>query len=325
MKINLLKKGSVKILLSVIIPVYNSDSTVSRLVEELESSLAESIPLEIVLVNDGSELATTDGTCRLLAERFKNILYIRLARNFGEHNAVMAGLNVCRGDYAAIIDDDFQNPPDEIIRMLDFGLKGCYDVVYSFYEEKKHSWFRNLGSNFNNIVASAMLKKPRSLYLSSFKLINRFLINEIIQYSGPYPYIDGLILRTTDSIGKILVRHNQRMEGRSNYTLIKLIRLWLNMFTNFSILPLRAATVGGFIFSIIGFLTAIEFLIERLRNPELPAGWASLVIIVLIMGGVQLAAIGMVGEYIGRLFLKDNNHPQFVIREQLNSRESADE
>ena len=314
-----------EVFLSVIIPVYNSDSSVVRLVDELKKQLAPKMDFEIVLVNDGSSLVTTDKACRELAEKYGFVLYVRLARNFGEHNAVMAGLNSCHGKYAVIIDDDFQNPPYEIKRMVDHALEGGYDVVYSYYDEKRHHWFRNLGSDFNNLVATVMLKKPYDLYLSSFKLLNRFLIDEVVRYSGPYPYVDGLILRTTDNIGRIKVQHDQRAEGRSNYTLRKLIRLWLNMFTNFSILPLRIATLGGLLFSLLGFLAALAVIIEKMRYPYLPAGWTSQLVSVLIMGGVQLAAIGMVGEYLGRLFLKENNQPQFVIREQVSLKETSDE
>jgi undecaprenyl-phosphate 4-deoxy-4-formamido-L-arabinose transferase len=237
----------------------------------------------------------------------------------GEHNAVMAGLNQATGDYAIIIDDDFQNPVSEVEKMINYMISHDYDVVYSYYKQKKHSWFRNLGSRFNDKVANVMLNKPKNLYLSSFKIINRFLIDEVIKYNLPYPYIDGLILRTTSNIGKVEVMHNPRQAGRSNYTLHKLIRLWLNMFTNFSILPLRLSIIIGFIFSIIGFLIGIYAVIEKFNNPTVPLGYTFMVFIISIYAGIQLIAVGMVGEYLGRIFMANNKKPQYSIRKSFNA------
>ncbi len=191
-------------------------------------------------------------------------------------------------------------------------------MVFSSYEKKRHHPFRNLGSRFNNLVASILLKKPGDLYLSSFKVISRFLIDEVTRYDGPYPYVDGLILRASSNYTSQLVLHDPRGEGQSGYTLRKLLNLWLNMFTNFSVLPLRIASLAGFIFALLGLVIATAFLIEKLRNPQLPAGWASTIIILLVVSGVQLFAVGMIGEYLGRLFIKSNGSPQFVARETIN-------
>jgi undecaprenyl-phosphate 4-deoxy-4-formamido-L-arabinose transferase len=187
-------------------------------------------------------------------------------------------------------------------------------VVYTYYDEKKHSFFRNLGSKFNDRIANIMLKKPNDLYLSSFKIINRFLINEVIKYNLPYPYLDGLILRTTSHIGKIMVMHGERKHGKSNYTIKKLISLWLNMFTNFSILPLRLSVLLGFLFSVFGFITGIYATVEKFINPAIPHGYTFLVVFISIFAGIQLIAIGMVGEYIGRMFISNNKKPQYSIR-----------
>ena len=301
---------------SIVIPVYNGAKSIKPLVERLHEELKAHYELEVVLVNDYSPDNSAE-VCAALAEQHGWVRFIHLARNFGEHNAVMAGLNYCTGDCAVIMDDDFQNPPTEVVKMVD-KLQEGHDVAYSYYETKRHSLFRNLGSWFNNAVASVMIKKPWGLYLSSFKAINRFAIDEVIKYEGPYPYIDGLILRSTRNYGTQLVQHDPRHEGRSSYTLRKLMRLWLNMFTNFSILPLRVASIVGFVFAVIGAVLAVVFLIEKLANPDLPAGWASTIVIILIISGVQLFALGMIGEYLGRLFLQDNGSPQFVVRDTKN-------
>ena len=305
-----------RVRLSVVIPVYNGAASIGALVEQLERELRSQLDLEIVLVNDCSR-DDSERVCRELAQTRPWLRFVSLARNFGEHNAVMAGLNHCTGDCAVIMDDDFQNPPSEVVKLVDRLLEG-HDVVFSRYEQKRHSLYRNLGSSFNNVVASVMLCKPRDLYLSSFKAINRFVIDEIVKYNGPFPYIDGLILRTTGNYATVLCAHDERQAGRSNYTLPKLARLWLNMFTNFSILPLRVASIAGFAFAFVGLMLAVVFAIEKLRYPDLQAGWASLMCTLLVVSGVQLFALGMIGEYLGRLFLKDNGSPQFVVRDTVN-------
>ena len=301
---------------SVVIPVYNAAETLQPLVEELEQELADQCELEIVLVNDGSRDSSGE-ICRSLARAHSWIRFVDLSRNFGEHNAVLAGLMHCSGGCAVIVDDDFQNPPSEVIKLVR-RLQEGYDVVFARYESKRHHPLRNLGSRFNNAVASIMLKKDRHLYLSSFKAINRFLIDKILEYSGPYPYIDGLILRVTDSYATQLVEHRPRSRGRSNYSVAKLVNLWMNMLTNFSILPLRIASALGLTVALLGFLGAILVVLERLRDPGLPVGWASVAVIVAVLSGVQLFSLGMIGEYLGRLFLKDNGSPMFVVRETLN-------
>ena len=298
---------------SIVIPVYRGEKTIGRLVRALAADLAHRYDLEIVLVNDGSP-DDSASVCRQLVAEVPGVKFVNLSRNFGEHNAVMAGLNQATGDYAVIMDDDFQNPPEEVDKLLDEIRRG-YDVVFSYYEQKRHSWFRNLGSRLNNDVATLLLRKPRDVYLSSFKAISRFVINQIIRYEGPYPYIDGLILRVTRNYSRVLVRHDPRSEGESGYTLAKLVGLWLNMFTNFSVVPLRIATVAGFFFSFLGLAGAMAFAVEKLRNPDLPVGWASLICSLFVIGGVQLFALGMIGEYLGRLFLKVGGQPQYVIRE----------
>lgn len=303
--------------LSIVIPVYNGASTIVHLVEEVSRELACRYELEFVLINDGSPRDNSAEVCARLADRDARVRFLDLSRNFGEHNAVMAGLSYCTGEAAVIIDDDFQNPPSEISALVQ-KLEEGYDVVYSRYEKKEHSGFRNFGSSFNNLVASILIHKPVNLYLSSFKVINRFLIDELIRCHSPYPYIDGLILRVTRKYATVVCRHQSRSEGSSGYTLRKLVSLWLNMFTSFSILPLRAATLLGFIIALGGFVAAICFVIDKLLHPEIQAGWASLMTALLVLSGVQLVAIGMVGEYLGRLFMKDNGQPQFVVRRTVN-------
>lgn len=305
--------------LAIIIPVYKGAATIGDLLDKVVTELSPIIQLhEIIVVNDGSPDNSHDVILKAIERHPNSIKYIQLYRNFGEHNAVMCGCHFVTADSAVIIDDDFQNPPEEIIQLVRKLLMG-YDVVYSYYEQKKHSWFRNLGSNFNDTVATLLLNKPKNLYLSSFKAIDGQLIKIITQYTGPYPYIDGLILNSTQNIGQQLVRHDDRKEGKSSYNLVKLIRLWLNMFTGFSILPLRLTSYLGVLVSFFALLLTIYFVIVRLFGPvlidqEIPAGWASTIIAITFLAGLQLIMLGMIGEYLGRLFLTINGRPQFLIR-----------
>lgn len=302
--------------LSVVVPVYRGAETITELVERLGEELRPSYDFEIVLVEDCSPDNSRD-VMQGLAERHAWVVCLHLSRNFGEHNAVLAGLNHARGDFVVIMDDDLQNPPSEVRRLV-AELEAGYDVCYSRYERKQHHWFRNLGSMLNDRVANVMLGKPRNLYLSSFKALSRFVVDEIVKFDGPFPYIDGLILRTTRNIKAVTVEHHARAHGSSGYTLTKLVRLWVNMFTSFSILPLRFSSLLGLLVAGAGVVLAIVFAVERLRHPELPIGWASMMVTLLLVSGVQLFALGMLGEYLGRMFLKIGGEPQFVIRETRN-------
>jgi len=305
---------------SVVIPVYNSEDSIERVVDTLIDNLSDRYNLEIVLVNDGSK-DNSEKVCVSLHSRYSGVVrFYSLAKNVGEHNAVMAGLNMCSGDYVVIMDDDFQNPISEVIKLFDYAINSDYDVVYTYYEKKQHSFFRNLGSKFNDRVANIMLSKPKDLYLSSFKLVNRFLVDEIINYRLPYPYIDGLILRSTDNIGKIEVEHQKREIGQSGYTLKKLVSLWLNMFTNFSIIPLRFSTVLGFFTAVIGVVVGAYAVIEKISNPDIPVGYTSLFVVICLFSGIVLLALGMVGEYLGRIFISLNKKPQYLIRKSFDEK-----
>jgi undecaprenyl-phosphate 4-deoxy-4-formamido-L-arabinose transferase len=248
------------------------------------------------------------------------ITLVDLSRNYGEHNAVMAGLRHARGAHVITMDDDLQNPPEEVERLLAYAQRTGCDVVYTYYDEKQHSFWRNLGSRFTNWVAGFVLDKPKGFYLSSFRCINAFVVHEITRYKGPFPYVDGLNLQVTQNIDRLLVRHLPRAIGRSNYTLRRLMRLWLSMSVNFSVMPLRISTLTGFGLSLLGAAGSVAAIVEALFFDP-PAGWASLMAAVLLLSGVQLLILGIVGEYLGRLYLTANRKPQSIIRSVLHSSE----
>lgn len=300
--------------LSFVVPLYYSAETIADVVERIEALAIEG-GHEIVLVNDGSTDATS-AVCRSLVAKAKvPITLVEHARNFGEHNAVLTGWRHARGEYIVNLDDDGQNPPEEAVRLWRHAKAENLDVVFGHYDEKQHAAWRNLGSWFTNRVTDWALDKPRGFYLSSFRCVSAFAAKQVIGYAGPYPYVDGLLLQVTQRIGSITVRHDARQAGRSTYTLRRLIRLWMSAWINFSVLPLRAATVLGLLVAGLGILAlaGVTWLWWIDRGP--PYGWGWLMAALLIFSGTQLVLLGVIGEYIGRMFLTVNQRPQAVVRE----------
>ena len=299
--------------LSIVVPVYRGANTIGRLVEAL-SALQPAGGLEIVLVNDGSPDNSGDVCRDLLRHASVPLTYVEHARNFGEHNAVMTGLRHSRGAYVITMDDDLQNPPEEVIRLYDHARLGNWDVVYTHYAIKQHAGWRNLGSQFANAVADRLLDKPRGLYLSSFRCMSALVVQSVTRYTGPYPYVDGLIMQVTQRIDSIEVQHLPRIEGRSNYNLQRLVRLWLNLATSFSLAPLRLAIYAGVFMALLGAAGAVATIAEVLIWRDTPSGWASTMTVLLLVGGVQSMILGVLGEYVGRTFLSANGKPQGTVR-----------
>ena len=301
--------------LSIVVPVYNGAATIGELVHALRALDIDG-GLEIVLAVDGSPDNSLEVCKQLAAEPGAPIVLLSLSRNFGEHNAVMAGLARARGAYAITMDDDLQNPPSEVKRLFEHARDGGYDAVYTFYADKQHAAWRNLGSRFTNWCADRLIDKPRGLYLSSFRCLSAFVRERIVaSYDGPYPYVDGLVFQVTQNVGRLQVEHLPRVEGRSNYTLSRLLRLWLSMFLNFSVMPLRIATLLGLGFGFLGAVAAAIVIAEAIVSDKPPQGWASLMVAVLVLAGVQLVVIGVIGEYLGRMFLAVNRKPQYLVRD----------
>lgn len=299
-------------LLSVVIPVYHGAVTITHLVETVQEQL-KAYAFEIILINDGSK-DNSEQVCISLSEQYKNISFLSLRKNFGEFNAVMCGLNYTKGEYTVIIDDDFQNPPSEIIKLLETAQKGNFDVVYSQYDEKKHHVVRNFGSWLVNQVTTSLFKKPQDLYLSSFKIIRKEVVEEICKYKGPYPYLDGLIFNITDNVGKITVIHNDRHHGESNYTAKKLAGLFLNIIFGYSLLPVRLSLFLGMLSTFIAIILSILQFFSIIDYP--------IRLVILFFGGIQLISIGIVGEYIGKTFLTQGSTPQYTLKiKRLNNAE----
>lgn len=305
-------------MLSFVIPCYGSEDTLRGVYNEICSKMQErpALEYEIIAVNDCSPDKVWE-VIRTIAsedERFKGIC---LAKNGGKHAAMMAGFSVCRGDVIINLDDDGQCPLDRLWDLTE-PLDNGYDVSIASYHKKKESAFKRFGSGVNQIMAVAMINKPRDLQLSNFSAVRRFVIDEILKYTNPYPYIDGLILRTTSRIINVPMEQRERSAGVGHYTLKKSLALWLNGFTAFSVKPLRLATVMGVISAFIGVVFTIYTIIHKIVDPDVLIGYSSLMSVLLIVGGVLMFMLGLVGEYIGRIYISINNSPQYVIRERLN-------
>jgi glycosyltransferase involved in cell wall biosynthesis len=300
--------------LTFVVPLYNSAPTIAALVRDIEALPIEG-GHEIVLINDGSSDATAD-VCRELVRAARvPITFIDHARNFGEHNAVLTGWRHARGVHVVNLDDDGQNPPSEAVRLWEHAKANALDVVFGHYEVKQHSSWRNAGSWLTNRMTDWALDKPHGFYLSSFRCVSAFVTKQVTHYTGPYPYLDGLLLQVTQRIGSINVRHEARTAGTSGYTLRRLIRLWLSAWLNFSLLPLRAATFLGLVTAAAG-LAAFAVVVWLWLLDRGPAyGWGWVMATVLVFSGTQLVMLGLIGEYIGRLFLTVNQRPQAIVRE----------
>lgn len=304
--------------ISFVIPCYRSEHTLPHVIAEIEGKMEtmEQYRHDIFLVNDCSPDGTFD-VIRGLCREHENIRGIDFARNFGQHSALMAGLRHSDGDYVVCLDDDGQTPADQVDRLIR-KLEEGYDAVYAQYAHKQHSAFRNLGSKVNERMTRMMLGKPPKLYISSYFAVKRFVVEDMIRYENSYPYIIGLVLRATRNIANVPVDHREREEGASGYTFKKLFALWFNGFTAFSVKPLRIATAMGGVSAGAGFLYGLYTIVKKFINPAVPVGFSSLMSAIVIFGGMIMLMLGLIGEYIGRIYISLNNSPQYVIREKLN-------
>ncbi len=303
--------------ISFVIPCYRSEVTLPGVVKEIQDTMAQmsKYDYDIILVNDCSPDDTFGVIEKLCAEN-QNIMGINLARNFGQHSALMAGFHYASGDIVVCLDDDGQTPACEVGKLLE-GIENGADVVYARYQHKHHSGFRNFGSRINELMTRVMLGKPKDLQVSSYFAARAFVVKEMIRYQYAYPYVIGLVLRTTKNIINVDINHRDREAGVSGYTFGKLLSLWFNGFTAFSVKPLRVATISGTICAFIGFAYGIYTIIKKIfiQPPELVVGFSALMSVIVFMGGILMLMLGLVGEYMGRMYISMNNSPQYIIRD----------
>ena len=302
--------------LSVVIPVYRSAEGLPLLLERLCQNLSNSFSSwEAVLVNDGSP----DHSWQVLeglVGRYPFLVAVDLRRNCGQDNALMAGLRLSRGEVVVIMDDDLQHDPRDVPRLV-ARVRDGWDVCFADFETKQQAWWKNLGSAFNGWVARAVIDKPRDVYLSPFKAVSRGVVDEVIRYDGPYPYVDGLILSVTSRFARIDAIHHARAAGSSNYNLVRSVAVWLKLATGFSVRPLRLASFVGLGTSLLAILFGLFLIVRWFLVHSEVEGWTSILVVVSFLGGLQLFGIGIVGEYVGRAYLNINRKPQYTVRKLL--------
>lgn len=302
--------------ISLVIPCYGSQNTLSAVVDEIRD-VFQTLPYdyEVILVNDHSPDGVWDVITHL-ASADSRVLGINMARNFGQHAALMAGYRECSGEVVISLDDDGQAPVEKIPDLLD-KIEDGYDLVYGKYPEIKQNRFRVFGSFVNDKMTEIMLGKPKNIKVTSFYAAKKFVVDEMVKYDKSYPYVIGLALRSTQNVANVTVEQRERAEGKSGYTFLKLLNLWFNGFTAFSVKPLRLATLLGVFCAFIGFLFGIYIIIHKIVTPAVPMGYSSLMAVLLFIGGVIMLLLGIIGEYVGRIYVCINNAPQYVIKEKV--------
>ena len=305
-------------LISFIIPCYRSADTISAVVEEIRAQFLtrDEYDYQIILVSDASP-DDTFKVIRSLCAADQRIVGLELARNFGQQAARMAALEHIRGEYVVFMDDDGQHPAEGIFKLIAKLQDGC-DLVYARFIRKQHSRFKRLGSQVNRVMTELLIGKPRQVLASSFFAAKRFVIEELGHYRSPSPYIFGYLMQITRKIGNVDLEHRARFSGESGYTLAKLLHLWLNGVTGFSVVPLRASSLLGFFCALSGFILGLVMIIRKLLNPDIAAGYSSLMAAIFFVGGMIMIMLGMLGEYVGRIYLAQNALPQYVVREVVN-------
>ncbi|MEI7595053.1 MAG: glycosyltransferase family 2 protein [Bacteroidota bacterium] len=299
-------------LLSIVIPVYNSEENIDDLVLKINEAM-QNIDFELILVNDCSK----DKSWLKITENLNkhaHIIGINLRKNSGQDNAIICGLNYATGDYITIMDDDLQHSPFDILSLLEKCKEG-FDVCYANFNTKHQAAWKNFGSWLNGKVAELLIDKPKGLYLSPFFVFEKGILPEIVSYKGPFPYIQGLIFSCTKNITQIPIAHHKRNKGESNFNLIRSIVVFSKLLTGYSVLPLRIATYTGLFFAVFSFFMAIYYVYLYYYGSEIVAGWSTLVVLLLLIGGLILMSLGLIGEYIGRIYLSLNTKPQYVIKE----------
>jgi glycosyltransferase involved in cell wall biosynthesis len=309
---------SFNIKISIVVPVYNSEDCVLEFNKALQEAFAGFDSYELILVDDKSKdksWAMIEEVCRLN----NKVTGISLRKNFGQDGALLAGLRMVRGEYVVIMDDDLQHSPADIFKLYEQCQKG-YDVCYALFSDKKQSGWKNMGSRLNGLLSQKMLNKPKEIYLSPFKIIKREVVDEIIKFPGSYPYIDASILTITSNLTQIEVEHHERFKGKGNYNFLRSLLVFINHATNYSIFPLRIITITGFTTAIVSFILGIIYVLQYILGyTHKVEGWITIVILLIFFGGLILMSLGLIGEYIGRIFMSVNEKPQYAIDKVINS------
>jgi glycosyltransferase involved in cell wall biosynthesis len=311
--------------LSFVIPCYRSEKTIACVVDEIKATVSQrrGYEYEIILVNDCSP-DSVYAVIKQLCAADSRVKGVNLAKNAGQHAAILAGISVASGELVVVLEDDGQCPANETWKLID-KLDHDFDIVFARYPDKHHSVFRNLGSRINDMMAESLVGKPKYLAATGFIAMRRFVAEQVLKYKNPYPYLSGLLFQISSKIANVDVTHRDRLFDSSGYTFKKLIALWLNGFISFSVKPLRIATLLGIVCASLGFGLGVYIIISKIMNPGIAAGYSGIMATISFIGGMILLVLGMVGEYVGRIFICINNIPQFVVRDRLNVRDETPE
>lgn len=305
--------------ISFCIPCYRSAKTIIPVIEEIDKFMlprSNEYSYEVVAVVDGSPDNVFD-VLRNYSINKKYIKVVNFSKNFSQANARMATIRYATGDYLVCLDDDGQCPMSKVWDLLQ-PLFEDRDVSIADYPHKKQSAFKNFGSRLNKLMIQLLMDVPKNFKMSNFFAMKKFIAKQILEYTNPYPYLTGLIVQTTKNIAYVEMEERDRAEGTTGYTFSKLIKLWMNGFTAFSVVPLRVSSIVGVICAIIGFIFGIVTIIRKLVVQNISVGWSSTVSIMLFIGGLIMLMLGMIGEYIGRIYISINNSPQYVVKETIN-------
>lgn len=301
--------------LSFIIPCYCSEKTITGVVEKILETvqLKKSFLYEIILINDGSP-DNTFQVISAIAQQEENIIAVDLSKNFGQHSALMAGYSIASGDYIIGLDDDGEHNPKDMFKLIDELEKG-YDYVCADFPKRKRSFIKGIGSKINNWMATKLIGKPKDIDFSSYYIMRKYVVDEIVKCKNPFPYVGGLIIAITKNVSTVPIQSYPRKSGRSGYNIKNSLSLWLNGFTAFSVKPLRIATVAGFIMAMVGFIYGVFIIIRKLLEPSILSGYASTMSVLLFVGGMLMITLGLVGEYVGRIYISINKLPQYVVKQ----------
>ncbi len=305
--------------LSIVIPVYNSQDCLALLNTEMVKALSNFGPYELILVNDNSKDKSWEKIKEICAVN-KNAIGISLRKNTGQNCAIMAGLNAAKGSFIVIMDDDLQHQPGDIHTLYGECVKGNYDVCFASYFLKKQKIWKNFGSWLNGKLSEKLLNKPKGLYLSPFKIMKKEVATEILKFKGADPYIDAMILKVTSNIGQLEVKHHERVAGKSNFSFKKSLSIFISHAT-YSVYPLRVLTITGFSSAFISFLVGLAYLAEYLYSQQRVEGWISVILLLIFFGGLMLMSVGLIGEYIARIFLSVNTSSHYFIAETISGKQ----
>jgi polyisoprenyl-phosphate glycosyltransferase len=308
---------------SIVVPVYNAEDSLPSLIERIAETMGGDY--EIVAVNDHSRDASLHVLCDL-AKRYSSLRVVDLAKNVGQENAIMAGFSMIRYNRVVCMDDDLQHDPADIPKLLAALDEQDLDLVFARFTTMGNGSLRRMGTWLNDVMMNMAVRKPRGLAVSSFLAMRRYVADQASEYAGPHPYLAGQYFSLTDRVGNVDLVQHPRQFRQSNYNLSKLFGMWVSGLVNFSLAPLRFLLWIGLFLLMVAGISIIALIVNRIKyGDQVPLGWTTLMIMVLLISSLQMLALGLMGEYLGRVLMTATRYPRYCIRTRCNSEGSAPE